>query len=199
MSWTSPLAHQRFDDISITLGPPDWATTHPGGGAGWEAETLSKHGLIFSSLRVMDEAIRHTEPMEHCDCLRVTIAVNIPLGYLHDVLAVSESIIYDRLKQKLTVRCHFIGAAIATLDAALSAIYHRWSHEAATAYLQEALGHVTCEAGLSYQYEHLVGLVRETWTNFPVKNKHDLTCDYTKFEVAAMPHELAVISRVHIL
>jgi len=199
MSWTSPLAIQRFEDISTSIGPPDWASTHAGGGAGWENDTLAKQGLIFSSIRVMDEAVRHTSPMEHCDCLRVSITVNIPLGYLHDVLAVSESIMYDRLKQKLTVRCHFIGAAVAVLDTALSTIYHSWDADDSAAYLAEALKTVTCGDGLITQYRHLLTLLRETWKHFPLKCPDDLVCDYSKFKVIPMPHELLVIKNAHIL
>lgn len=193
MSWTSQLAIQRYNDITTTLGPPDWVATRAGGGAGWEEDTLARHGFIFSSLRVMDEAIRHTSPMEHCDCLRVTVSVNIPLGYLHDVLAVSESLIYDRLKQKLTVRCHFIGAAIATLNVALDTIYHDWDSDEVSEEHQHYLTQSTSPDGLGAQYRYLVSHLETTHAHFPLKCKADLVCDYTQFRVVPMPHELSII------
>jgi hypothetical protein len=198
MPWTSKLALQRYEDISTSLGPPDWISARTGGGAGWEDATLEKKGLIFSSIRVMDEAVRHTSPMEHCDCLRVSVSVNIPLGYLHDVLGVSESIIYDRLKQKLSVRCHFIGAAIAALNAALDTIYHDLGRDKVSARYQSYLSQATSPDGLVAQYRLLVGHLQCTWKHFPLKCKADLVCDYTKFKVVPMPHELQIIEAADI-
>jgi hypothetical protein len=55
------------------------------------------------------------EPYSHCDFLYASIRVHIPDELLPTILSISKSIMYDRLKKELTVRCHFMGAIVATM------------------------------------------------------------------------------------
>jgi hypothetical protein len=64
---------------------------------------------------VVDESVPHDTPVPHCDYTYITIKYHIDPKKLMDVLAISDSIMYDKLKEELTVRCSTLEANIATL------------------------------------------------------------------------------------
>jgi len=103
------LPKQRFSDVVAEFGHPTFVVNQPGGVAVW------KPAGIYTKVMLKDESIEHKKPKAHCDFLYASVNVHIPDSSLMDVLMLSESVTYDRLKKQLTARCHFMGANVATL------------------------------------------------------------------------------------
>jgi hypothetical protein len=103
----------RMQDIVDEFGTPNIFFNEPGGFAIWQKPDY------FEKIMLKDESIAHSKPKPHCDFLYTTINVYIPEEKICQVMMISESIMYDRLKRELTTRCHFMGANIATLFLAM--------------------------------------------------------------------------------
>ncbi len=109
----------RLKDVINEFGQPDFLDPHPKGMAVWTEETLKQRGKIWQSILLIDEAWIHNSPEPHYDFLYTCYRHEVPKNKLCDVIGVSDSIIYDKLKHELTARCHFMGADIATLALAV--------------------------------------------------------------------------------
>lgn len=107
------LAAERYQSLRATYGKPFYVVDKPGGVAVW------RNADYFEEIVVKDESIAHAKPEPHCDFLYATVKVHVPDEALPAVLMLSQSVMYDRLKNQLTARCHFMGASVATLKLAL--------------------------------------------------------------------------------
>jgi hypothetical protein len=103
----------RYPDVVNEFGLPDILDAAPHGLAIWRADSLK--GTPWKSIVIKDEQIPHCCPAEHYDFLSSAVCVDIddPL-LLAIILSISKSIWYDQLKHLLWVRCHFMGANVAT-------------------------------------------------------------------------------------
>lgn len=97
------------------LGVPDLEDRQSGGMVVWRRDTLQERGIPLVEIVIRDESISHPSPTPHNDFLYATYEMEIPSDRLIDVLQLSDSITYDKLKEEITVRCHFMGANYATL------------------------------------------------------------------------------------
>jgi hypothetical protein len=103
----------RYPDVVNEFGLPDILDAAPHGLAIWRSDSLK--GTPWKSIVIKDEQIPHCCPAEHYDFLSSAVCVDIddPL-LLAIILSISKSIWYDQLKHFLWVRCHFMGANVAT-------------------------------------------------------------------------------------
>lgn len=107
---------KRYPDLVKEFGEPDLVVNRPGGVALWDDRDY------WTSIMLVDESVEHKEPKPHCDFLYSDINVYVPDDVLPQVLQLSKSIWYDRLKKQLTARCHFMGANVATLWLAMKIV-----------------------------------------------------------------------------
>lgn len=103
------LPKERYPDVVAEFGEPSYTINKPGGVAIW------KNPQFFTKVMLKDESIEHKKPKPHCDFLYSSVNVHIPDSVLMDVLMLSESVTYDRLKKQLTARCHHKGPNVSTL------------------------------------------------------------------------------------
>ena len=105
----------RYDDVRKEFGKPDMIDRAPGGGAIWTKPTMVKLNKPWEMIMILDEAIPHSKPAPHADFLYSWVKLKVPNeDTLHDILRLSDSLTYDPLKKVLRVRCHFMGANLAT-------------------------------------------------------------------------------------
>ena len=109
-SFENQLARERFRSLYEEYGKPMILADQPGGIVVWKRPGEFLHEIVLK-----DESVQHLEPKPHCDFLYASVQVHIPDEALPAVLMLSKSVMYDRLKQVLTARCHFMGASVATL------------------------------------------------------------------------------------
>ena len=207
ISWKSRIAIQRYKDITRTLGPADWVAPKPGGNAGWNGITLTNYGVIFNEIMIVDESIRHVEPVPHCDCMYISINVRIPISYLKELKYISKSMWYDQLKESLVARCHFVGASVATLRLALETINEKikkknrhisFYKENFPIYYKQYIKEASTPKGLTKQYDRLVKLLYDIRKRYSVTNWAEKICDYDTFEVKSLD-ELPSLQRFPIL
>jgi hypothetical protein len=103
------LPKERYPDLLKEFGSPTYTVNRKCGVAIW------KQPQFFEKIMLKDESIEHKSPKPHCDFLYSTIKVHIEDNQFVNLLMLSESVTYDRLKKELTARCHFMGANVATL------------------------------------------------------------------------------------
>lgn len=109
----SPAA--RYSDVVTEFGEPDAIDRNPGGGAVWYKKSMARQGKPWEMVVMLDEAVPHEKPAPHADFLYSWVRLDVPDDEtLHDILKLSESVSYDPLKKLLQVRCHFMGANLAT-------------------------------------------------------------------------------------
>jgi hypothetical protein len=123
----------RFKEVVAEFGPPDFLNPNPKGMAWWDEDTLKKRGKIWQSIMLIDEALVHDSPEPHYDFLYTFYKHGIPKNKVCDVIGISDSITYDKLKHELMARCHFLGANIATLTLAVKVSNGEMSLEQAKA------------------------------------------------------------------
>lgn len=104
-----------YDRETKEMGPPDLVDKSPGGLAIWREDTLKEQGIPLVEIILRDESVAHQSPAPHRDYLYATYKLNAPRDRISDILALSDSVTYDPLKQEVTARCHFMGANYATL------------------------------------------------------------------------------------
>jgi hypothetical protein len=105
----------RYPELLSEFGQPDMIDRSAGGGAIWFEGVLRSRNKPWKMIMILDEAIPHDKPAKHADFLYSWLRVDIPSeALMHDILRISESISYDPLKKWLQVRCHFMGANLAT-------------------------------------------------------------------------------------
>lgn len=124
LKWKNKSPQKRANQVYKMLGSPNMIWKDAGGSIVWKradpyfstanvAEDESDQ--VYLKIEIKDEMIPHLVPGPHNDWMYATIWLNIPSDRLASVLALSESVFYDRLTKELTVRCHFMAANIATL------------------------------------------------------------------------------------
>lgn len=94
------------------FGNPTYFDPRPDGVAVW---SKFRKCCPFVRIMVADENVPHDKPKKHCDFIYTTIKYSINSGMRQHVLNISDSIIYDGLKEELTARCHTLEANMATL------------------------------------------------------------------------------------
>lgn len=105
----------RYPDVVAEFGEPDTIDRNPGGGALWFKKSMTSRGKPWEMVMMLDEAVPHDKPAPHADFLYSWLRINIPNDEtLQEILKLSKSISYDPLKKLLQVRCHFMGANLAT-------------------------------------------------------------------------------------
>jgi len=110
---------ERLQDIINVYGKPTTIDKKSGGFAVWNQKTLKKKKKCYDRIVIRDEQIPHLKPLPHIDFLYLTIDYYIPLPKLLQVLGITQSLMYDQLKQQITVRCHWMKANINTLYLAI--------------------------------------------------------------------------------
>lgn len=103
---------KEYHRIVTRFGNPSFVNPRPNGVAIWEK---FKKDCPFTRLMIVDESVPHNIPCSHCDYMYTTIKYHIDPKKLMDVLTISDSIMYDKLKEELTVRCATLEATMATL------------------------------------------------------------------------------------
>lgn len=66
-------------------------------------------------IEVRDHAVDHAMPAAHKDFMVFSVHKPIQYDKVLDVLALSDSVNYERTTQRLSAMCHFMGANVATL------------------------------------------------------------------------------------
>lgn len=94
------------------FGKPSYINKRSNGVAIWSKFPKS---CPFYRIMIIDENVPHSKPMPHCDFIYTTIKYHIDPEKLMTVLNISDSIMYDKLKEELTARCHTLEANMATL------------------------------------------------------------------------------------
>lgn len=126
--WTSEhngeSARIALPTIVQQLGYPSQIDPRAKGGAIWFENTLRDHGIIcFNMVLILDEAIPTEEPVPHATFLYIWSPLRIPFEYatkaywerLGQLLQLSKSITYDRVKEEICVRTNSLGAGKATI------------------------------------------------------------------------------------
>lgn len=93
------------------FGKPHFVNFMPNGVAVWKR---FEEKCPFVRIMIVDENVPHDTPSQHCDFIYTTIKYHIDPKKLMDVLAISDSIMYDKLKEELTIRCESLEASMAT-------------------------------------------------------------------------------------
>lgn len=101
----------RYQDLVNEYGEPKSADFSSGGYALWDGKNTSP----FDEIIIRDEEVPHCCPKEHYDFLLASLCLDIKDSKdLMTILSLSKSVWYDQLKKMLWVRCHFMGANVAT-------------------------------------------------------------------------------------
>jgi hypothetical protein len=103
---------KEYHKIVTRFGNPSFVNSTPNGAAVWK---IFKKDCPFVRLMVVDESVPHDTPGSHCDYTYTTINYYIDPKKLMDVLAISDSLMYDKLKEELTSRCSTLEANMAIL------------------------------------------------------------------------------------
>ncbi len=109
--WIHDLPRQRAQALAAYNGAPTAVSNLSGGSVQWVRDDVYE-------IEVQDTAKLHWVPAQHTDFLTLTIFTSIPRDRVDDVLALSESVSY-RSPNRLSARCHFMGANYATLALAM--------------------------------------------------------------------------------
>ena len=102
-------ARQAYTVLVKHFGRPTYIQSAPGGYAVWKR---FKKESPFVRLMIVDEDIKHKS---HNDYVYGTIKYSVDNRRLPDVLNISDAIMYDRLKEELTVRCSTLESVVALL------------------------------------------------------------------------------------
>ena len=104
--WSHSEPSSFLDAMIAQFGTPSVLDTSPGGCAVLKAYLLT--GTPFSEVVLKDQEILHCCPMPHNDYLYTSVCVDLTPKVQQDMLAITESVWYDRLAHVLTARCHFM-------------------------------------------------------------------------------------------
>jgi hypothetical protein len=101
-----PGPKKEYERLVAKFGKPNYTNKGPKGVAVWKSVGP------FERVMIIDENVPHGA---HCDYVYFTIKYFIDSKQIPAVLKVSDSVMYDKLKEELTVRCGSIENSIATL------------------------------------------------------------------------------------
>lgn len=113
LSWTNKPAQDRANQIASLLGKPTSIGKKSGGSATWI--NVSIDNCEFAEWHIKDESIPHLVPAPHIDFFYVSYKLKCPHERVSELLSLSESVVYDRLKSCVTARCHFMPANIVSI------------------------------------------------------------------------------------
>lgn len=115
--WSNQEAARYVGKMLERFGHPSSVDSSRGGSVVWRSELLGNGCL--SKVEVKDESVFHCVPANHYDFVYAYVKYAIPESRMIEVIQLSPTIGYDRLKQVLWARCGNIDAAIATLALAV--------------------------------------------------------------------------------
>lgn len=104
-----PTPVSVFPQIMRELGSPDLFSSKPGGCAIWLRPTLQKIGKPFDRIEIRDEQVPHGNPANHAGFVYAEYSLKVPSDIIDQIRALSGSITYDPLAQRLRVRSHSLG------------------------------------------------------------------------------------------
>ena len=110
---------ERYQDLLLEFGEPSFLAPQSGGFAIWNADTLSKQGKVYSEVKIMDEMVPNLEPNKHYDFVYASVQFTVPLSQIPDMVSISPSITFDRLKGVITARSDRISGCLALILLAL--------------------------------------------------------------------------------
>lgn len=126
--WTHKQAKESYLELQDMLGTPNFYDHAAGGFAIWR-----QPDSVFERIEIRDEALYHEKPSPHYDFLYATVKYPISRNLWSQIQYLTDSIMYDNLKQEITSRCHFMGANLATIYLAIQiAQGHKTLHEVQT-------------------------------------------------------------------
>jgi hypothetical protein len=77
---------------------------------------------VFKSIYIKDESVKHDD---HCDFVYATVSIHIPQFALDKIYDLSKSIMYDRLKNELTIRCGSLSQIVSYLAMVLEIVHNK--------------------------------------------------------------------------
>ena len=96
----------EYHKLVKKFGKPSFINSSPGGSAVW-----TKFGKCSPFVRIMIV----DEQVTNCNFIYVSINYHIDPKKMSDILSISDSIMYDKLKEEVTVRCNTLETSIATI------------------------------------------------------------------------------------
>ena len=95
-NWRNKASRDALLDIIRDMGEPDWIVNKPGGEAVWN------NRAFYARITLRDESVGH---LNHCDNLYATVgSMALPPAGIPMISQLSQSILYDPLRQELTAR-----------------------------------------------------------------------------------------------
>lgn len=109
-SWSNKQSAQYAAAVSSQLGGAPVVWNRVGGVAIWDSPSVagflgSQLPCCLSRVMVKDEAIPHSCPVAHNDCVYIYVPVILIPATLDLVSRVSESVGYDKMRNMLSIRC----------------------------------------------------------------------------------------------
>lgn len=102
----------EYQKIVSGFGAPTYLNPMPNGVAIWRRFNKCSP---FVRIMIVDESVPHKVSETHFDFIYTTIKYHIDPKKYMDVMSISDTIMYDRLKEELTVRCRSFEETIATM------------------------------------------------------------------------------------
>lgn len=116
-NWSNQEAARYVGKMVERYGRPSSVDSSRGGSVVWRSELLGN--CCLSRVEVRDESVFQCVPTNHYAFVYAYVKYAVPASRMMDVIQLSPSIGYDRLKQILWARGGNIDAAIATLALAV--------------------------------------------------------------------------------
>jgi len=115
--WSNQEAARYVRNMVERFGLPSFVDSSRGGSVVWRSELLGNSCLM--EVEVKDESVFHCVPSNHYDFAYAYVKYAVPESRVLEVIQLSPTLGYDRLKQVLWARCGNIDTAIATLALAV--------------------------------------------------------------------------------
>ena len=109
--WNNKSYNSYIKTVKL-FGEPTTSDIRPGGFASWED---MKDDSPFTNIKISDVHVKHSHPKNHCDFIYATIRHVCDAKKIRDVTSISDSIVYDKENNRMTVRCQSIGEIMATM------------------------------------------------------------------------------------
>jgi hypothetical protein len=106
----NPHIKKEYIRMIEKYGKPSHVNIIPGGLAVWGNTCVGD--TPFERLMIVDENVLHGN---HFDFVYATVKISIDSKILSDVLSISDTLMYDKLKEELTSRCSSMETNMATL------------------------------------------------------------------------------------
>jgi hypothetical protein len=109
----------QYPELVAEFGNPDIIRNEPKGAAIWFNKKLINANVTSQKIVLADDLIFDPYPSSHYDFIYVVININISKDLLCNILTVYPSVIYDQLKNELTIR----GESMKTIMVILNTIF----------------------------------------------------------------------------